>query len=93
VSTGAVEAVRFPVEGMSCTSCVNRITRHVRQVDGVRGVRVDLGRELVTVRRDPDLTPDVAVAAAIEAAGYHARMDYAVTVEVRPTFFERLLGR
>jgi copper chaperone CopZ len=93
VSAGGSEAVRFPVEGMTCTSCVNRITRHVRKVDGVRGVRVDLGRELVTVHRDPDLTSDVAVAAAIEAAGFHARMDDAVTVEVRPTLFERLLGR
>jgi Cu+-exporting ATPase len=78
---------------MTCTACVNRITRHVRKVDGVRGVQVDLGRELVTVRRDPDLAQDVVVAAAIEAAGYHARMDDAVTVDVRPTLFERLLGR
>ncbi|MFN8520266.1 MAG: heavy metal-associated domain-containing protein [Chloroflexota bacterium] len=93
MSAETSEAIRFPVEGMTCMSCVNRITRHVRAVEGVRGVRVDLGRELVTVRRDADLAPDVAVATAIEAAGYHARMDDAVRIDVRPTLLERLLGR
>ena len=35
-----LETVSFPVEGMTCASCVNRITRYLRSVDGVeRGGR------------------------------------------------------
>ena len=29
------ETVSFPVEGMTCASCVNRITRFLNKVDGV----------------------------------------------------------
>ena len=86
-------AIRLPVEGMTCSSCVGRITRSLRKLDGVRGVHVDLGRELVTVERDLGTVPEAAIAEAIEAAGYHPRMGDAVIVEPRPTFLERLLGR
>ena len=86
-------ATCFPVEGMTCNSCVGRISRALRKLDGVRGVRVDLRRELVTVEREPGRVPEAAIAEALEAAGYHPRMGDAVTVESRPTFLERLLGR
>ena len=49
--TGSFETIRFPVTGMTCGSCVNRITRALKRLDGVDRVRVDLGRETVTVRR------------------------------------------
>jgi copper chaperone CopZ len=94
--TGAerpIEALRFPVEGMTCSSCVNRISRALGKVDGVRGVRVDLGRELVTVNREPGTAPEVAIADAIEATGYHARMHEATSVEVVPSPLQRLLRR
>jgi len=87
------EALRFPVEGMTCSSCVGRITRALRTLEGVHGVRVDLGRELVTVRREPGSAVDDAIAAAVESAGYHARIDEAIPVDARPTLLERVLGR
>ena len=87
------EALRFPVDGMTCSSCIGRITRALRKLDGVHAVRVDLGRELVTVRRDPGKAPLTEIVVAIEGAGYHARMDEAVSVDPRPTLLERLLGR
>jgi copper chaperone CopZ len=87
------EALRFPVEGMTCSSCVGRISRALRKLDGIQGVRVDLGRELVTVRREPGSAPDAAIAEAIETAGYHARIDEAIPVDLKPTFLERILGR
>ncbi len=68
----ATETVRFPVRGMTCGSCVSRITRAVRQLDGVTKVHVDLRRETVTVRREPALVSDAALAATVEAAGYRA---------------------
>ncbi len=93
MSTGGVEAVRLPVEGMTCTSCVGRITRAVRRVDGVRGVSVDLGTEQVTVRRSPGTASAAELAAAIEAAGYGTDPGAAVAVPPARTLLERLLGR
>lgn len=93
MSAGAVEAVRFPVEGMTCGSCIGRITRAVRRVDGVRGVSVDLGTEHVTVRRSPGTASAAELAAAIEAAGYGTDPAAAVAVPPERTLLERLLGR
>jgi Cu+-exporting ATPase len=78
---------------MTCSSCVGRISRALRKLDGVRGVRVELGDELVTVRRDPATAPDAAIAAAIEGAGYHARIEEATPVVAKATLLDRLLGR
>ena len=75
-----LEAVRFPVSGMVCGSCVSRITRAVKRLDGVSGVRVDLGRELVTVRRERGSASDDALAAAVAEAGYQADAAAAVLV-------------
>lgn len=93
MSAGDIEAVRFPVEGMTCQSCVNRITRRVRKVDGVRGVSVDLRGERVTVRRSTGTAPDADLAAAISDAGYRADLAGAVAVSPERTRLERWLGR
>jgi Cu+-exporting ATPase len=47
-----IEIVSFPVEGMTCASCVNRITRFLGKVDGVKGANVNLASETATVRFD-----------------------------------------
>lgn len=93
MSAGGIEAVRFPVEGMTCQSCVGRITRRVRKVDGVHGVSVDLRGERVTVRRSTGSAPDSALAAAIADAGYRADLAGAIAVPPQRTRLERLLGR
>ena len=89
------ETIRFPVRGMTCGSCVNRIMRAVRRLDGVTKVSVDLRRETATVRRDPALVSNAALAAAVTAAGYEGDLSAA---EVLPPgsdrgFLERLLRR
>lgn len=86
-------ALRVPVEGMTCGSCVNRISRSLGKVAGVRGVHVDLGRELVTIAREPGTVSIAAIADAIETAGYHARVDEATDVEMTPGPLQRLLQR
>jgi Cu+-exporting ATPase len=86
-----METIRFPVTGMTCGSCVNRITRALRRLDGVAAVRVDLGRETATVRRDPDATPDAVLAAAVSEAGYQA--DLAAAQAVSPDQAFGLLSR
>ncbi len=89
------EIVRFPIAGMTCGSCVNRITRAIRKLDGVTKVTVDLGKETATVRREPALVSNAALAAAVAAAGYQADME--ATVLLAPggyrSFVERLLRR
>jgi Cu+-exporting ATPase len=89
------EAIRFPVAGMTCGSCVNRITRAVKKVVGVQSVRVSLRDETMTVRRDPTLVSNAALAQAVEAAGYRTDPDRTehVTAEVSRGLVARLLGR
>lgn len=90
-----IETIRFPIEGMTCTSCVNRITRALRKVGGVERVKVDLGGETGTVRRDPLVASDEALRAAIAAAGYEAKLEASIvipTVVDEPGFFGRLLA-
>jgi Cu+-exporting ATPase len=76
------ETIRFPVAGMTCGSCVNRITRTVQKLDGVARVDVDLRGETATVRREPTLVSNAALAAAVEAAGYAADFDAAVILPI-----------
>jgi P-type Cu+ transporter len=60
---------------MTCASCVNRITRYLRKVDGVQDANVNLATESATVRFDPALVDVAELGAAVEAAGYVARLD------------------
>jgi len=76
-----IETIRFPVAGMTCASCINRITGSLRRVDGVERIKVDLGRETVTLRRDRDRVSDAALSAAVAQAGYEADMGAATVVD------------
>jgi Cu+-exporting ATPase len=89
------EAICFPVAGMTCGSCVNRIVRAVRRLDGVTKVSVDLRNETATVRREPALVSNAALAAAVADAGYTADLAAAVVVphEERQGLLDRLLHR
>jgi Cu+-exporting ATPase len=77
--------VRFPIEGMTCTSCVSRITRVLRKLDGVESVRVDLGSDSATVGFDPGRTTVAAMGEAVRKAGYEARVELASQVTPGPT--------
>ena len=77
VENTAGTGVRFPVEGMTCASCVNRIERYVRKVDGVEEANVNLATEMATVRFDPARVDLARLRSAVEAAGYEARIDRA----------------
>jgi Cu+-exporting ATPase len=85
------EAIRFPVAGMTCGSCVNCITRAIRRLDGVTKVSVDLRNETATVRREPALVSNAALAGAVADAGYTA--DLAAAVVVPPDEPHGLLDR
>jgi copper-(or silver)-translocating P-type ATPase len=68
---------RFPVEGMTCASCVNRIERYLRKTPGVVEANVNLATETATVRFDAGRVALDDLRAAVEAAGYEARIDQA----------------
>ncbi|WP_299821634.1 heavy metal translocating P-type ATPase [uncultured Jannaschia sp.] len=57
----------FPVEGMSCASCVGRVERTLQAVPGVVEASVNLATERATVHGTADRA---ALARAVEAAGY-----------------------
>lgn len=76
-----IETIRFPVAGMTCASCINRITRSLRRLDGVERIKVDLGRETVTLRRDRDRASDAELSAAVAEAGYEADMGAVASVD------------
>jgi copper chaperone CopZ len=80
---------------MTCGACVVHITRAVKPLAGVDRVKVDLGNELVTVRRDPELVSDDMIAAAIVEAGYQPALAAAqvVTGSDGRGFLERWFGR
>ena len=73
-----IEIVSFPVEGMTCASCVNRITRFLGNVEGVEDAHVNLAAESATVRFDPTRVDVADLAAAVDAAGYVARLEQGV---------------
>jgi len=90
-----IETIRFPVAGMTCSSCVSRISRALRRLDGVTTVDVDLRREIATVRREPALVSNAALATAVQAADYEADLDASTivpTVESR-SLLDRLFHR
>ena len=78
-----IEIVSFPVEGMTCASCVNRITRFLQKVDGVEDATVNLAAESATVRFDPGGCGSATSPAAVEAAGYVARVERAASSRSR----------
>jgi Cu+-exporting ATPase len=90
-----IEAIRVPVTGMTCSACVNRITRALRRIEGVHGVRVDLRSQTVTIRREPALVANAALAEAIADAGYGADLSAVVPVPLdgRRSLLDRLIGR
>jgi len=80
-TSGAIQVVSFPIEGMTCASCVNRITRFLSKVDGVEEASVNLASESATVRYDRARLGITDLVAAVDAAGYVARVEQASTAD------------
>jgi Cu+-exporting ATPase len=79
--SGPIEIVSFPIEGMTCASCVNRITRFLGKVEGVEEANVNLASESATVRFDPTKVDVAALVGAVDAAGYVARVEQAASAD------------
>ena len=64
------EKVTFPIEGMSCASCVARVENALSTVPGVLSASVNLAAKSGTVEYIPGISDREALRAAVAAAGY-----------------------
>jgi Cu+-exporting ATPase len=64
----------FPVEGMTCASCVARVEKALLKVPGVVSAEVNLATEAATVQAAGPQVDAAVLAAAVEHAGYTARV-------------------
>jgi Cu+-exporting ATPase len=70
------QTLTLAVEGMTCASCVGRVERALARTEGVLSAQVNLATEQATVvaaARD-GAALRAALLAAVEHAGYHARL-------------------
>ena len=65
----AVKTLRFPVEGMTCASCVGRVERALEKLPGIEAASVNLATETAEVR-GVALPAMEDIARTIDAAGY-----------------------
>jgi Cu+-exporting ATPase len=68
------QTVRLEIESMTCASCVSRVEKALAKVPGVAAAAVNLATETAEVRwvgREPDVA---ALLAAVQKAGYSARV-------------------
>ena len=70
--TAPARTVTLDVTGMTCASCVRRVERKLGKVDGVEAT-VNLPLEQASVTA-PESVTDAELIAAVEAAGYGARV-------------------
>jgi P-type Cu+ transporter len=69
VEVPASQQLSFPVEGMTCASCVGRVERALAKVPGVTQAVVNLATETASVQGTTQVTM-ASVRAAVEKAGY-----------------------
>jgi len=65
-----VDRAAFPVQGMTCASCVGRVERALRKVPGVLAASVNLAAETASVEYLPGVASIADLRAAVEGAGY-----------------------
>ena len=69
----ATQRLELPIEGMTCASCAAQIERRLNKLDGV-AASVNYATERAAVDFDAALVDPEALVAAVEQAGYRARL-------------------
>lgn len=67
--------VRLTIEGMTCDHCVKTVRKAIEAVPGVRSAAVDLDSGSAEVRVMPGWVDHQGLNAAVEKAGYEARIE------------------
>ena len=70
VKLNKLEKAAFPVEGMTCASCVARVEKSIRKIEGIKNVSVNLATEKATFEFEPGKVDIKDVANIVEEAGY-----------------------
>ena len=73
MSTTSPERLELPIEGMTCASCATRIEKRLNKLEGVEAT-VNYATENAAVMFDPARVAPEDLVAAVEAAGYHAKL-------------------
>jgi Cu+-exporting ATPase len=68
-----LDHLELPITGMTCASCANRIERRLNQLDGVTA-SVNYATEKASVEYDATSVEAQQLVAAVQAAGYDARL-------------------
>ena len=82
-TAAAPERLELPIEGMTCAACAARIEKRLNRLDGV-DASVNYATEYATVAFDRAQVAPEDLVAAVESAGYRARLDPAVETERDP---------
>ncbi len=64
------ETLTFPVEGMSCASCVNKVQKALSGVEGVLSATVNFAAEKATVEFLPGILSSREIEETVQALGY-----------------------
>lgn len=66
---------QYQVTGMTCGHCESAIRSEIEQIDGIASIDVSASNgHLVVTTTGDDAVDDAAVLAAVEEAGYEARV-------------------
>jgi Cu+-exporting ATPase len=88
VSAATTTRLELPIEGMTCASCAMRIEKRLNKLEGVAAT-VNYATEQAAVEFDAATVAPEELVAAVEAAGYRARLPRTgaeeADVEVDPT--------
>ena len=73
MSATSPERLELPIEGMTCASCATRIEKRLNKLEGVEAT-VNYATENAAVVFDPTMVAPADLVAAVEAAGYQAKL-------------------
>ncbi|MCX7876627.1 MAG: heavy-metal-associated domain-containing protein, partial [Melioribacteraceae bacterium] len=88
----------FPVEGMTCASCVARVEKIVKKFENVKNVNVNLANETLTFEAEEKIDLN-SIAKEIEDYGYKLKIDHIKSTsqkissskdDFKDEFFEKL---
>ncbi len=83
-------AIALDIGGMTCAACAARVEKSLSRIEGVAQAGVNLATEVASVRVAPGAVRVSELIAAVEAAGYQARVhDEAAGAEALPQRADR----